>query len=143
MHAAPPAEPRYTVLFEGRRYHLTRSDLANEVRLGRIDVLTPTWRAEGGEAVTVGDVIAGTAPPPPQPPPPPADGGALPGTTLATVLGVLPYPLGLLFVVAALAALAEGSFALGMGLILVGIACGVVMSGVSAGLKLLHAAAAR
>jgi hypothetical protein len=56
---------------------------------------------------------------------------------------VLPYPLGLLFVVAALAALAEGSFALGMGLILVGIACGVVMSGVSAGLKLLHAAAAR
>jgi hypothetical protein len=137
----PVQDLRFTIVLQGRRYQLTIPELADEVERGRLDRSALTWGAHGGEVTTVGAVLDNPrrleASNPTSHAAEHEEDEPASHSILATLLGVLAYPMGFFFLIAAFIAVGEGSVAIAMGLMLVGLTSSLLLLGVCNGLKRL------
>ncbi len=61
MSSASP-DHRYTIVSKGKRYHLSREEVAQELRNGHVHEGTLTWRTDGGGVTTVRALLSAEHP---------------------------------------------------------------------------------
>ncbi len=143
---------RYTIVSKGKRYHLSRDDIAAELQHGHVHEGTLTWRTDGGGVTTVGALLKGpeeSASVHPTSHAPSVDFPSDLGVSLASlgmwasILTGASYvtPIGGLLL--AVVALGEGTFAGAIAALAGSIVFALMLYGVAQGLGLVRALAER